>query len=281
MSTAAIIGAGELGGAVAQALAVRDLVARILIVDAAGGVAAGKALDIQQMGAVQGFHTRLDGTDDPTRVAGSDVCVVADRFGRTSTEWQGEDASGMIARLPAGDAPLVFAGAMQAELLARAVREGGVRRARAIGSAPEAFRSAVTGIVALEARCSPADILLTVLGTPRRFVIPWSEASIGGYALERVLSPPQIARLEARAARLWPVGAYALGAAAARVAGAALAGSRRTVSVLTMLTGEFAVKDRPGTLPALLGPRGIVHTRVPALNSRERVLLDTALGQGW
>jgi hypothetical protein len=31
-------------------------------------------------------------------------------------------------------------------------------------------------------------------------------------------------------------------------------------------------------MPALLSTTGIVHARVPTLNTRERVLLETALG---
>ena len=64
MASIAIIGAGALGGAVAQALASRDNVRRVLMVDTAAGVAAGKALDLQQSGAVSGSHVRLEGTDD-------------------------------------------------------------------------------------------------------------------------------------------------------------------------------------------------------------------------
>ena len=49
-------------------------------------------------------------------------------------------------------------------------------------------------------------------------------------------------------------------------------------SVLTPLGGEFGVRNRVGVLPAVLGAHGIVHVRVPALSTRERVLLETALG---
>ena len=63
MSTVAILGAGELGGAIAHALAARGSVSRVLLIDPHGQVAAGKALDIQQAGAITGFHTRLEGTD--------------------------------------------------------------------------------------------------------------------------------------------------------------------------------------------------------------------------
>ena len=108
--------------------------------------------------------------------------------------------------------------------------------------------------------------------------MPWSEASIGGYAVHRVLSPAQLARVEARAVRLWPPGPYALGLAAARVVEAILGSSRRAFNVLTVLGGEFGVRDRVGTLPAHMAAAGIVHTRTPVLNTRERVQLETALG---
>ena len=282
MAIVGIIGAGELGGATADALARAERVASVLMIDAAGGIAAGKALDIQQAGAVRGFHTRVSGTDDFTRIAGCSVCIVADRAGLPGGEWQGDDGLGMIGRaLPyAGDSPLVFAGAAQAGLMASAARELHVRPARLIGSAAEALASALTAVVAMEAGCSPTEIRLTVVGSPPEggphgsgFVVPWSEASIGGYALERVLTQVQLQRLQARAARLWPPGPFTLGLAAARVAEAAITSSRRTFSVLTVLGGELGVRGRAGALPALLSTSGIVHTRVPTLSPRERVQL--------
>jgi malate/lactate dehydrogenase len=280
MSTIAVIGAGDLGGAVAQALAARDRVARILIVDAAGAVAAGKALDIQQMGAVDAFHARVDGTVDSERVVGCAACVIADRFGRPASEWHGEEGAAMLARLTPflDDAPIILAGATQGDLMLSAVRGLGIARRRVIGSAPEAFAAAVRGLVALEARCSPREVALAVVGAPGGLVVPWSEASIGGYALERVLSQVQLNRVAARAARVWPPGPYTLGAAAARVAAALVESSRQSFSVLTVLGGEFNVKDRVGALPVLLAQRGIVQSRVPALSSRERVLVESSLG---
>ena len=120
-----------------------------------------------------------------------------------NAEWQGDEGLAMAIRLAPflADAPVVFAGAAQSELLRLLVREGGLRRERVVGSAPEAFVSAVTAIVAMEARCSPDEVSLAVLGAPPSgFVVPWSEASIAGYALERVLSQVQLTRLAARAA---------------------------------------------------------------------------------
>jgi len=282
MTTATIIGAGELGGAIAHALARRESVSRVRLVDAAGGIAAGKALDIQQAGAIEGFHTQLDGTDDISRITGCTLCIVADRAGRDGGEWQGDDGFAYLSRLAPfiGDAPVLFAGVQQTSLIRLVAREGGWRRERLIGSASEALRSAVRAIVAMEARCSPAEVMLAVLGTPPSgFVVPWSEASIGGYALERVLTPVQLTRIEARTARLWPPASYTLALAAAAVTEAIVTSSRRAFSALTVLNGEFGVRDRVGAIPVLLSTSGVVHTRVPSLSPRERVQLETALGR--
>ena len=279
--TVCIIGAGELGGACADALARTECVARVLIVDDAAGVASGKALDIQQAGAIAGFHTRLEGTADLSRVTACDVCVIADRAGRTSSEWQGDEALALIQRLIPylGTAPLVCAGSAQAGAMQHAAREAGVKRERLIGSAPEALVAATRAIVAMEAGCSPAEVSVTMLGAPPAgFVVPWSDASIGGYAIEQVLTQVQLTRIDARVARLWPPGPFALGAAAARVVDAVIRSSRRAFCVLTVLGGEFGVRGRVGTLPAVVSTSGIVQTRVPTLNTRERVRLETALG---
>jgi hypothetical protein len=45
-----------------------------------------------------------------------------------------------------------------------------------------------------------------------------------------------------------------------------------------MLGGEFGVKDRIGALPVMLSPSGVEHTKLPSLSTRERILLETALG---
>jgi malate dehydrogenase len=301
MATVAIVGAGDIGGATAQALASCDRVHRVWLVDAAAGAAAGKALDLQQAGAIAGHHARLDGTSDETRLIGCAVCVVADRFGVSTGErcsagpqngdsqngewqtgeWQGDEGLSMLGRITRylGDAPIVFAGASHAGLLSRLAGETPIRRERLIGSSAEALVSAITAIVAMEASCSPPEVMLAVLGTPPDgFVVPWSEASIGGYGMQRVLSQVQLARIEARVARLWPPGPYALGAAAASVTDAILANSRRSFSIITQLHGEFGVKRRPGALPARLSAGGIAQVRVPELGTREQVRLQTALG---
>lgn len=280
MPTIAVIGAGELGASVAFALAAHDRVGDVVLIDDAAHIAAGKALDIQQSAGVQPFHSRIRGTDDLSLAVGAKVCVVADRADAGSREWIADEGLAKIDRLRqlgwAG--PLVFAGAEQADLIRRVAHELNTPRQRLIGSAPEALTSAVKAVVALDAGCSPADVSIAVLGVPPDgVVIPWSEASIAGYALDRVLTQAQIRRLETRVIRLWPPGTYTLAVAAARVAEAVVSSSRRVFNALIVLAGELGVKDHVASLPVHLFEQGVRDVNVPALNTRERVRLETVL----
>ena len=106
MHTVAILGAGELGGALARTLAAGDAVSRIVLVDEAGNVAAGKALDIRQAGPIESYDTAVDGSDDIHQASGVDVIVMADRHGQAALERGGRaGAGGPSGQTGAGRAP--------------------------------------------------------------------------------------------------------------------------------------------------------------------------------
>ena len=282
MTTVCIIGAGDIGGAIAHALARGERVSRVLLIDADGKVAAGKALDIQQSGAVDRFHVRLDGTDDVTRVAGCAVCVVADRFGRPSSEWQGEEGLAMLTRLAAyaGDAPIVFAGASQAELLRALAREGHVRRERLVGSVPggahcRGARDGRDGSELFAVRGRSHRARHAAVGVRRAVergvdwrIQPRARAVAGPADADRSSSGAAVA-----------AGPFALGLAAARVAEALVRHSRRAFSVLTVLGGEFGVRGRVGAMPVHLSPSGIAqHAGPDAEHPRARPARNRARG---
>ena len=91
MQDVAIIGAGELGGATAHALARSNLVRSITLIDDTRRVAAGKALDIAQAAPVEGFATQVSGATDVSVAAGASIVILADRSraanGRAKTGW--------------------------------------------------------------------------------------------------------------------------------------------------------------------------------------------------
>jgi hypothetical protein len=142
MQEVAIIGAGELGGAVAHALARSNLVRSVRLIDETGRVAAGKALDIAEAAPIEGFATRLSGGTDVSMAAGAQIVVIADRI--AGGEWHGEDGLLLLKRLAqtASGSVIVCAGASQRELVDRGVRELKFSRARLFGSAPESLAAA-------------------------------------------------------------------------------------------------------------------------------------------
>jgi malate dehydrogenase len=277
MPEVAIIGAGELGGALAHRLACRDSVSSICLVDDKGQIAAGKALDIMQAAAVESFSTRVSGAPDVVAGAGAMVFVLADRAG--GGEWQGDDGVTMIGRiLRLAAAPVILcAGTAQRELVERGVRALGLGRGSIFGSAPEALASAVRAIVALEANGSPRDVALTVLGVPPgRIVVPWEEVTIGGFAATRVLDASARRRIAARVDHLWPPGPYALAAAATLAIDAMVGRSRRRISAFVAPDDASGRRHRTSALPVRLGPEGIVAVEEPSLSARDRVALDGA-----
>ena len=252
MSTIVILGAGEIGGALARQLAATDLVSRIVLVDDLGIVAAGKALDIAQAGPVDGSHTTLSGTSDVAAVVGATLVVVADRAGQPGGDWQDEAGLALLKRVTGLNqvAPFLCAGSTQGGLIERGVNEAGIARTRLFGTAAEALRSAVTAITALEANAAPSDISLSVLGRPPlQVIVPWDEAAIGGRSIPKVLSAAQLARLDARVARLWPPGPYALASAATRMICTALTRGRRLHMAIVAVTRDEGTTGRSAIMP--------------------------------
>src|SRR5438105_1055505 len=94
MSSVAILGAGELGGALAHLLARSNAVREIRLIDDGGTIAAGKALDISQAGAVEGHACRVEGSSDFSVASGSSIVIVADRTGRG--EWHGDEGLALL-----------------------------------------------------------------------------------------------------------------------------------------------------------------------------------------
>lgn len=270
MQTVAILGAGELGGSVARTLAAADVARHIVLVDKAGSVASGKALDVFQSGPIEGFHTRLTGSSEPA-VSGAGVVVLADEHG--AGEHTGDAALALLRhtleRSPR--AVVIAAGATQLATLEQA-RELGLPASRLIGSAPLAAQSIACALTAMELDASAADLSIAVVGVPPAWVIAWADATLDGSPLTPLLAPPQTLRIEARLRARWPAGANALAAAATAVVRAIDSGSHRRLTCFVARDGAY--ERRPfAALPVTLAPSGVVDVHVPPLSARERVAL--------
>lgn len=278
VTAAVIFGAGELGGALARQLAAGGGVSKITLVDDTGSVAQGKALDIRQAGPIDRYSVPIAGSTTIDVAIDAATIVIADHVQRG--EWQDDHGVGLIAKLIRlnQSAPVICAGAGQATMIERAVRELGVPRSRIFGTAPEALRSAIAALVALEAGCAATDVNLTVVGRPpHQIIVPWEDASIAGQRVTTVLTPPAITRLDNRVAKLWPPGPFTLASAATRAINTARVRTRRTISAFVAVSREEGALGRVAMLPIILAPMGVGTVVTPLLSARDRVRLETVL----
>jgi malate/lactate dehydrogenase len=172
----------------------------------------------------------------------------------------------------------VCADASHRELVDRGVRELHMPRARLIGSAPEALVAGVRALVAVETGHSASDVSLTAIGVPpSHIVVPWEDATVGGFGLTRVLSEPERRRLDSRVTTLWPPGPYALAVAAAKIIDVVLRRSERLVTCFVAPDDSAGTRMRTAALPVRLGDTGVIDVVLPAMSVRERVQLDNAV----
>jgi malate dehydrogenase len=274
MSFIAIIGSGPLGGAIAHKLAARDRVREIRLIDPEEPVAQGKALDISQSSPIESFSARVVGLGSLAAVAGAGAVVIADRATGTG-EHTGEAGLALVRQIAAleSSAPMVFAGAAQWDLMARAIVELHIAGPRIVGSAPSALESALRSLVGLSMDSSGVEIGITVVGVPpHAAVVAWEEASVCGQPVASRLPPHEIAALQSRLPKLWPPGPYALASAATRVIEAIVNGSRRRFSC-------FVATDRGsvGAMPVEIGEEGVRRVLEPVLTRQERTRFENAM----
>lgn len=281
MSSIAVLGAGPIGAGIAQALARRARVRDVRLIDAAESVAAGKALDIKQTGPIEGYDTGLTGLGDSLAAVGADVIVIADEH--TGGEWKGDQGLALIRRLVTAGAAsaFVFAGPHQTWLMEAAVRELGVSRDRAIGTAAAAMAGVARGLVALDVNGSGADVALHVCGRPPAFTVAWSSATIGGSLVTDRVPAHRLRAISQQLQAAWPVGPHAIAAATAPVVEGLVGGTRRDtpgVTVLDLDDREFGVRGVACLLPLTLGHGRVVARLKPSLSPQERTDVLNSLG---
>jgi malate dehydrogenase len=279
MTMVAIIGAGALGGALAQALAERDRVSEVRLIDPEGRIADGKALDLLQSAPVEQFSTRVTAAQTYTAAAGADAIVFADPV--ATGEIAGESGLPIlrqIARLDA-DAPLLFAGGGARDLMTIALTELRVAPRRLVGSAPLALESSVVALTAAIADVSPADLSIGIAGVPpHHAVIGWDAATAFHQPIGSTLPAHVLSGLSARLPALWPPAPYALASAAARVAEALAHGSRRRYTCFASLDLPDVGRNVVAAVPVEIRKGGIARPLTPALSRHELTQFRNGLG---
>src|SRR5437868_12459318 len=73
-----VIGAGNVGATAAQRLADKEL-GDVVLVDIVEGMPQGKALDLAEAAPIEGYDSRLAGSNGYKETADSDIVIITDR----------------------------------------------------------------------------------------------------------------------------------------------------------------------------------------------------------
>jgi malate dehydrogenase len=269
-----VVGAGNVGATCTLELARRDY-ADVVLVDIIENLPQGKALDINQMGAVLGFEPRVVGTNGYDETAGSDVVVVtagkprAPGMSRDDLIQTNEKIVGSVVEQAAAQSPdailIVVSNPLDA-MCHVAKNVSGWPKNRVVGMAGILDTARFAAFIASETGSSVKDVTAMVLGGHGDQMVPVvSATTVGGVPLRKLVGDDDIAAMVERTAKgggeivnlLGTSAWYAPGAAAAQMVDAIMLDEKRVLPCTAYLEGDYGISDLYMGVPVKLGAGGI------------------------
>jgi len=286
-----VVGAGNVGATCAQELARRDY-CEVALVDIKEGLAEGKALDINQAGAVLAYEPRVTGSTEYDITAGSDVVVITagvprtgdmsrDDLVSTNEKIVGSVTQQVVANSP--DAIMIVVSNPLDAMCHVAKNVSSWPKNRVFGMAGILDTARFSAFIAWATGASVKDVTAMVLGGHGdQMVSVVSATTVGGVPLRKLLADDRIAELVARTAagggelvKLLGTSAwYAPGAAAAQIVDAIMLDEKRVLPCTAYLEGEYGIDDLYMGVPVKLGAGGIEEIVELDLSEEERRLLQ-------
>ena len=285
-----VVGAGAVGATCAQVLAQRDY-ADIVLVDIKEGLPQGKALDINQMGAILGFEPNVVGSNGYEETAGSDVVVVTagvprtgdmsrDDLVSTNEKIVGQVTKAAVARSP--DAILIVVSNPLDAMCHVAKNISRWPKQRVFGMAGILDTARFSTFIAWETGASVKDVTAVVLGGHGDQMVPVvSATTVGGIPLRRLADEDAIQAMVERTAKgggelvklLGTSAWYAPGAAAAQMVDAIMLDEKRVLPCTAYLEGEYGIDGLYMGVPVKLGRDGIEQVVELELSEDEQTML--------
>ncbi len=293
----ALIGGGNIGGTLALLAGLKEL-GDITIFDVVEGLPQGKALDMAQAGAVEGYDAKLKGTQDYADIAGSDVIIVtagvARKPGMSRDDLLGINIKVMQA-VGAGikqHAPNAFVICITNPLDAMVwvLREVcGLPHNKVVGMAGVLDSARFRHFLAEEFNVSVNDVNAFVLGGHGDTMVPLIRYSavagipvpdlikMGWSTQEKIDKIVQRTRDGgAEIVALLKTGSafYAPASSAIEMAESYLKDKRRVLPCAAWLTGQYGVKNMYVGVPVVIGANGVEKVVEIQFNADEQKMFD-------
>jgi malate dehydrogenase len=286
-----IVGAGNVGATTAHWSASKEL-GDIVLVDIIEGIPQGKGLDLFQAGPVEGFDSRITGTNDYEATEGSDIVVITAGIARkpgmsredllsTNAKIVGGVAREVVQRSP--DCILVVVSNPLDTMVWVAKEVSGFPKNRVVGMAGILDTARYRTFLAEAADVSVEDVQALVLGGHGDAMVPLVNfTSIGGIPVTEFLSRDDLEKIVDRTANggaeivghLKTGSAfYAPGAAVTQMVEAIVKDKKRILPCAAYLEGEYGVSGIYLGVPIKLGKDGVERVIELPLSEEERAAL--------
>jgi malate dehydrogenase len=290
-----VVGAGFYGSTTAQRLAEYDIFETVVLTDIIEGKPQGIALDMGQSRSIEGFETKIVGTNGYEETAGSDIVVITAGLPRkpgmsrmdlieTNAKIVRQVTENIAKTSP--DAVIIVVSNPLDEMTALASNVSGFPKNRVLGQAGMLDTARFTSFVADELGVDVGSVKTLTLGSHGDTMVPVpSQCTVDGKPLKDLLSQERIDALVERTRNggaevvaLLKTGSayYAPSAAAARMVKAVAEDSGEKMPVCAWVEGEYGISGVYLGVLAEIGAGGVKKVVELDLEKSELEALKTA-----
>ncbi len=297
----ALVGAGQIGGTLAHLVGLKEL-GDVVLFDIAEGVPQGKALDLAESSPVDGFDSRLSGTQGYEAIAGADVVIVTAgvprKPGMSRDDLLGINL-GVMEQVGAGIAKyapdaFVICITNPLDAMVWALQKfSGLPKHKVVGMAGVLDSARFRYFLADEFKVSVEDVTAFVLGGHGDTMVPLTRYStVAGIPLTDLVKMGWLTqeRLDQIVQRTRDGGAeivallktgsafYAPAASAIAMAESYLKDKKRVLPCAAHLDGQYGVDDMYVGVPTVIGAGGVERVIEIDLVGDEKVQFDKSVG---
>jgi len=271
-----VIGAGNVGATAAQRIAEKELANEVVLVDIVEGVPQGKGLDMYESAPIEGFDTKVIGTNGYDETANSDIVVITagiprkpgmsrDDLLHTNAGIIKSVTEQVVAKSP--KSILVVVSNPLDVMVYVAQKVSGFERHRVIGMAGVLDTARYRTFIAMELGVSVEDVTAFVLGGHGDSMVPLPRyTSVAGIPIADLMSQERINAIVDRTrnggieiVNYLKTGSayYAPSSAAVQMVESIVKDKKRILPCAVYLQGEYGIHDTVVGVPVKLGRKGV------------------------
>jgi len=291
----ALIGGGNIGGVLAEQIAMREL-GDVVVFDVVDGLPQGKTLDIAEGTPLMDSDMKLRGANDYKEIAGADLVVITAGLARkpgmsrddllnTNLGIMKQVAEGVKANAPQA---IVIVVSNPLDAMVYTFKQvSGFPKNRVVGMAGVLDSARFRAFVAWELGVSVQDVTALVLGGHGDTMVPLVRyCTVAGIPISKLLAQGKIDAIVERTKNAGGevVGLLKTGSAfvspalsALEMVESILRDKKRVLACACYLDGEYGVSGLYVGVPCILGANGVEKVIEIELDPQERKLFDASL----